>query len=278
MIPGFYLSSDRFYLLYDNRPPLQIRFEVLKGRLNVTFTSDYIGLVTMQHVDGMGTVCGQLKAPAGHVIMVSLERLPPKQCGISVSLSCSESGNTHKTVDSFYGGQGSVVRIYIASQLDVCVIMSSDYVIRKSCFKLLFSFLPKGRMSRILSNGLASCSVAYFQTFQTHLLCNLKEECEGEQAETGLRPINRLVYQGWVAAGQKCYKRFNKRTFKFKPARAQLLCRSLGFELALIKTAQEFQDFKKYAVSEKKQYGIRSPEKRWLNWLNSSFYLRIFHV
>ena len=245
MIPGYYLSTDQFYLLYNNRPPLQIRFEVLKGRLNITFTSDYTGLVTLRNVDGMGTVCDQLNAPIGHAIMVSLERIPPKQCGVSVLLSCVESGNTHRTVDSFSGGQGSVVRLYNAAQLNVCVIMSSDYIVRKSCFKLLFSFLYKDIASTRLRSGLTIRSAADFLVFQTHLLCNLKEGCEEGRAETGHCFITSL---GWMAVGQKCFKRFYSKML-FKPVKAHVYCRSLGFELALIKTRQEFQGLKNYLLS-----------------------------
>ena len=226
MIPGYYLSTDQFYLLYNNRPPLQIRFQVLKGPLNITFTSDYTGLVTMWHVNGMGTVCDQLKAPRGHVTMVSLEIIPPKQCGIFVLLSCIESGNSHRTVDSFSGSQGSVVRMYNTARLNVCVIMSSDYIVRKSCFKLLFSFLYKDIASRRLSSGLAIRRTADFLVFQTHLLCNLKEGCEEGRAETGHCFINSL---GWMAVGQKCFKRFYSKML-FKPVKAHVYCRSLGFD------------------------------------------------
>ena len=50
-----------------------------------------------------------------------------------------------------------------------------------------------------------------------------------------------------MASGQKCYKRFTSQS-EIRHGTAPDTCRRLGFELASIKTQQEFEDFKKMAL------------------------------
>ena len=227
LVPVFYLDTKDYSLVYQNKPPLRIRFEVLQGRLYIAKTSVYAGFVTMLHAEGMGTVCDQLKVPAGHVAIISFQRRPPEQCGISVSLLCSDPHNSYRTVENFPGGQGCVVKTCNGTQLDVCVVMSPDYVSRESCFKLSFSFLPQGSLPETLSSPRHNCSVAD----------------DTGRVDTGL-------CRGWVAAGQKCYKWFTSRDSYIKPEKARDLCRSMGFELTLLKTMQGFQNFVKYLKPE----------------------------
>ena len=69
-----YLSStNQFYMSYQNYPPFRIKFQAVKGKLDIQYTSNYSGFVTMWYQQGFGTVCDQLKAPNDHYIMVSFE-------------------------------------------------------------------------------------------------------------------------------------------------------------------------------------------------------------
>ena len=66
-------STNRLYLSYEDRPPLRIAFEVVKPMLDIRYTSDYSGFVTTSYLEGFGTVCDHLRAPTGHIIVVSFE-------------------------------------------------------------------------------------------------------------------------------------------------------------------------------------------------------------
>ena len=245
--PFFFLSTtNQLYVYYANRPRLSIKFEGEIHKLDVKYMSNQSGFVTIWHQEGEGKVCDQLIAPNDHVIMVSFEQFLGV-CGVSVSFGCRESGNTGETWNTFRTDTDKVSKVCNASHLQICVRTGLvGYIsISKSCFKLLFSFHPADRVPQRHSSGLYNCSVDYYWRFQQHLHCNLEVDCADGRDEAAHCPYSSPACTGWVASHQKCYKRFKSQS-RIGHRGASGLCRTtLGFELASIKTQQEFRDFRR---------------------------------
>ncbi|KAK7482380.1 hypothetical protein BaRGS_00026399, partial [Batillaria attramentaria] len=110
-------------------------------------------------------------------------------------------------------------------------------------FKMLFSYHPKPQSPRKLSSGLFNCTVTYFSTFKHHVECNLKQECQGREDEHGYCPFSSPFCKGEVAASShKCYKYFSADGL-VTWYDAQRHCQTLGKELAMMKTEEEWDIF-----------------------------------
>ena len=244
--PHLFLSTtNQLTVDFFHCPSLQVTFEAVKRRLDVRYTSNHSAVVTTWYEEGEGYVCDHLTAQVGHVLMVSFKRFIA--CSMVVWLRCMESGRTRETVDWFSEDPDRVSRVYNTSRLQVCVHMPTRTPLNKSCFKLLVSFHSERRVPQRLSSGLYNCSVDYYWRFQQHLDCNLKVECEDGRDEAGHCPFSSPACDGWVASGQKCYKRF---TFEsgISRVRAQGTCQSFGFDLASVKTQEELEGFRKLVL------------------------------
>ena len=232
---SLYLSStNRLYLYYANRPPLNIQFEAVKPKLDVQYTSEHTGFVIPSYQEGFGVVCDQLRAPNGHVIVVSFEWT---RCGMVVLATYMEHGSFQKTL-RISAGSKSVMKILNTTCLDMCIYLRGSYFHRGSCFKMLFSFHREHRLLKQLSSGLYNCSVDDYWMFKQHLDCNLKEECEDGRDETVHCSYSSPACQGWVAAHLKCYKMFTLAS-AIDVHKAKDTCQMYGFQLASIKTKQE---------------------------------------
>ena len=228
----FISSTNHLYLCYENRPPLQVTFEVVKPMLDIRYTSDYSGFVMTSNLEGFGTVCDHLRAPHGHNIVVSFEW---KHCTVSLQ----KPGNTFKE-NKRIANNHSGIRIFETAHLSVCVQLHVQYYKRhdKSCFKLRFSFHSKDSVPKLLSSDLYNCSVNYYQQFQQHVHCNMKVECKDGRDEGEHCPYISEACPGWVPAGHKCYKLFSV-GFNISVHRARDTCRTYGYQMASVKTEQE---------------------------------------
>ena len=240
--PAVYISTmNQLYMYYFNRPQLRIQFRAVKLGHDIKYTSNDTGIVTMWHQEGFGTVCDHIKAPTEHMIMVSFVE---NRCKNPVKILCRESGSACETVDLFNKDLNGLNEVYNASRLDLCVYMDIISPGPLACFKLLFSFHPEHKVPQRLSSSLYNCSVDYYPRFRMHLDCNIDIECEDGRDESGHCPYSSPACDGWVASYQKCYRRFKSESYIWS-GRVPDTCRALGFELASVKTEQEFKDFRK---------------------------------
>ena len=222
-------STNHLYLSYENRPPLRIAFEVVKPMLDIQYTSDYSGFVMTSYLEGFGTVCDHLRAPTGHIVVVSLEW---KYCLVSIQGSFTEI----RSKTNYPSG----TKIFETAHLKVCVHLKIKKVesYGESCFKLLFSFHSEDSVPKPLSSGLYNCSVDDYRKFQQHLHCNMKVQCEDGRDEGEHCPYQSSACPGWVPAHRKCYKLVAVRN-NFSVPRARDTCQAYGFQMASVKTKQE---------------------------------------
>ena len=236
-----YLATNNLlYVYYKNRPPVRIKFDAVKLRLDIRYTSDLSGFVTAWYKSTRGNVCDRLKVPVYHVIMVSHDSVRLQQCSAFLSLRYVTSGSGNKSVeerlsiDRYYH-----IKIYRTTQLDVCLHMAVDQNLLNSCFKLLFSFHPEHSVPQRLSSRLFNCSVDDYWRFQQHLDCNMQVDCEDGRDETGHCPFSSPACGGWISAHRKCYQLFQ---FDYTVAPSRIhICQALGFQLASIKTEKELE-------------------------------------
>ena len=237
----FLSTTNQLYMCYFNRPQLRVQFKAVKHGHDIKYTSNHSGVVTMWHQEGSGTVCDHIKAPPGHIIMVSFRE---NRCKSPVQLHFMESDSTRKTIDSFYKDHNGLNKVCNASRLDLCVYLDTNCPGFGACFKLLFSFHPDRKAPQRLTSGLYNCSVDYYPRFRMHLDCNFEVECEDGRDESGHCPFSSPACDGWVASYQKCYRRFTSKS-GILTGRALDTCRALGYELASVKTERELEDFRK---------------------------------
>ena len=237
----FISTTNQLYMYYFNRPKLRIQFRAVKLGHDIKYTSNDTGIVTMWDQEVSGTVCDHIKAPPGHMIMVSFRE---KRCKSPVKIFFRESGSARETVDSFDKDRNGLNEVYNTSRLDLCVYMDIISPGPLACFKLLFSFHAEHKVPPKLSSSLYNCSVDYYPRFRMHLDCNIYIECDDGRDESGHCPYSSPACDGWVASYQKCYKRFKSESYIWT-GRVPDICRALGYELASVKTEQESKDFRK---------------------------------
>ena len=229
-------STHQFYFYYKYNYRLGLKYEAVERTLDIRYTSDYTGFVTTWHHGGKGTSCGQLQAPAGHVI-ISFERFFVRRCPVVVTIQCMEAGSVHKTLHSIRGDRFKVIRLYNTTRLSICLDTGLYSRISIPCLKLLFSFHHRGEVPLKLGSGKYNCSVGGYWKFQQHVDCNLKAECEDGRDETEHCPFSSPACRGWVAAHNKCYMIFTAgSSVTVKAARHK--CRVLGYEMAVVKSEQ----------------------------------------
>ena len=283
--PSVFISTtNQLYMYYFNRPQLRIQFRAVKLGYDIKYTSNHSGVVTMWHQEGFGTVCDHIKAPLGHIIMVSFRE---NRCKSPVQLHFMESGSIRKTVDSFYKDRNGLSKVYNASRLDLCVYLDTISPGPLACFKLLFSFHPEHKVPQRLSSSLYNCSVDYYPRFRMHLDCNFDVECEDGRDESGHCPFSSAACDGWVASYQKCYRRFTSES-NILTGTVPDTCRALGYEVASVKTEREFEDFRNMFFRRETgmdiiglTYGFASMPpmyKYFLHWSDKTVIYKVKHI
>ena len=243
-------TANQMLLVYYNRPPVRVTFHALKHTFEKVDTSDHSGflaasLETQVYLTA-GEVCGTLKVPSGHVVLVSIEhRLVFSREEMFLSPSAHHKVYI-KFKQLFFDNFDKRVMIFITQELRVCLPFKPIANQRRQCLKMLFSFHPKNKALQRLNNGLFNCSVDYYWRFQQHLSCNKKVECEDGQDETAHCPFSRPACQGLVASTHKCYRLFSRSGAEgMNYLTAMSICRTLGLRLLSIKTIQVLRDLYK---------------------------------
>ena len=238
--PWFHLSSaNNLSLLYLNSPPIVTRIETVP-RFVLKYTSGRAGHLMTPHHYSVDRVCGEVKVPPGHVVMVSFLRFSHPTCRMLVTLQWLEVGRRVKTCLQFQSNKNRHILVYNTTRLAVCA--DGRCTGRQIFFELLFSFQSDSKVLDKLKSGLYNCSVEDYWRYRHHLECNLKVECEDGRDEAGHCPFSSPACPGWVASLRKCYREF--RQSPGSPEKAQDTCRAHGYELASVKTQEEFDDFK----------------------------------
>ena len=212
--------------LYD------ITSEAVERKLDIRFTSDHFGYVTVKSVEDLKRQCSLLKAPNGHVIMVSFGSYA--SC---LTLYYTEPGRTLTMKEQFRKDPDNAIKVYFTTHLKVCfeLFICGN---RLKSLKLPFSFHVEDKLPPKLNNGLYNCSGDYYRRFQHHVHCNTKKECEDGRDELEHCQLSSPQCQGLVAAYHKCYMMFVLE-IEITGLKARDKCRALGYELASIKTDKE---------------------------------------
>ena len=213
---------------------LYTEFEAVKPNLTVQYTSQDAGFVTTRHQKTQGTVCEQLTVPKGHVIALSPDLLYTG-CQLHEEIHSMRVDDTEVYTYS-RNNYGTNTKLFKATRIKMCVSVRTGA--KRSCYKMRFSFHPESKVPQRLSSGLFNCSTDDYRRFKSHLDCNLKVECADGRDETGHCPFSSPACQGWVAEHHKCYMLFQSPS-QITGRRVRDACRTLGFEMASVKTEQE---------------------------------------
>ncbi|PVD28741.1 hypothetical protein C0Q70_11335 [Pomacea canaliculata] len=256
-IPFLLSGSNQFFfriIISTSMIEFKLRFtanqEDLRATLPLVRTSPTSGYVTtwgFENDNGQPCVVNASRTvniPLNHVAMISfsyIEVLYAPNCGItSIKLQeLDNNGNLSQKIEIC----GNVVIPALVLSRSFEVRFYNNICFGKG-FKMIFSFHPVNETPARLDSGLWDCSVPHYNTFKQHLDCNLEPECHGGEDEGPQCPFSSPACNGSVAAGHKCYfplKDINTISWFF----ARQECRNRGGSLAVMKTNQEWDAFKK---------------------------------
>ena len=150
----------------------------------------------------------------------------------------------------------------------------------KSGMNMSFSFHTALAAPGLLTTGFFNCSVSHYASFQQHLHCNLKQECEGGEDEGAHCPFSSPSCKGWVEAGGKCYIPVDSdHAVSWQTAQSQ--CKNSGADLAMMKTPNQWEAFWKisrvsrnwqcaYVGLQLKSRSVHSLYRKTWTWVDGS--------
>ena len=260
--PPAFLSPTNHLYFYVPVPLclLSIRFKAsevnIRNKLIISFTTPTTGYMMTPGYDGVRSpprylsVTEHLHIPSDHRVLVSFQRFD-----ISAKRPCGETRVEFYVLTSRYyhvwekcNENHIPADEYTAHAVKVHVSSGPKPL---TGFKMLFSFHPIEEASAKLESGFFNCSVAHYSSFQRHLHCNLEPECWEGQDETEHCPFSNSVCRGKVASSNKCFHYVTNDALGPTtscldfPTRAQRYCKSLGGNLATVRSPTELQDFLK---------------------------------
>ena len=131
-------------------------------------------------------------------------------------------------------------------------------------FTLLYTFHPEGKVPHRLSSGLYNCSVDHYWTFQQHLHCNIKVECEDGRDETADCPVSSAACRPWGNSGRKCYRLVTKESLQSSDtgyrsflARAVRFCASLNASIGVPKDVHDLKIMRSIFAKIKTRRGMK---------------------
>ena len=249
--PSIYLStSDQMFVTHYNSPTLQILFETAMYRLDIVHMSNISGYIIPLAPTGYSlrrrSIAGTLTVPMGHIVMISFGIFKiHHRCFLRVLLQWKEQQKPHLDhKESIAVDFERLVRSYHTSQIKIEVFLTNEIPgdFSTSCLKIIFSYHPENSVPQRLSNALYNCSVDDYWTFQQHLDCNLKVECEDGRDEAEHCPYSSKACQGLVASHNKCYRYLVFKT-PVHPMVAADECHRHRLNVSTVKTSQELNDF-----------------------------------
>ena len=251
-------TTNKMYISHGNSPHVQVWFEAVDF-FHLVLTSKHSGYLTYDAYNRRfmrkPTFWTDLTVASGHVLVVSFELfysgvgciVVSKQClycYFDLKLSWKER-NGNQTLFSFLDYKtGRPVEIYDTTKLKVRLELKYYWRLQnKNCMKMLFSFHQKHEEPQQLGNGLFNCSVDNYWTFQQHLNCNRKTECEDGRDETEHCPFRSQLCKGnWVKSRGKCFTLISvEQDISSRQARYE--CKRRGLKQGTLKTDSELEDF-----------------------------------
>ena len=230
----------------------------LWSQMTTEFTSQETGFVTSPGFDVTRPYGPFLDAwcnitiPEQHVMMVSFPHfaLRPNTDRMLVfgfysfaKLSAVTLSGLVQNQHTFSHTEYISPRLYQSAMLTVH-FKSERYWITKqrSGMNMSFSFHTLLAAPGLLTSGFFNCSVSHYASFQQHLHCNLKQECEGREDEGAHCPFSSPSCKGWVEAGGKCYIPVDSdHAVSWQTAQSQ--CKNSGADLAMMKTPSQWEAF-----------------------------------
>ena len=251
-------TTNKMYISHDNSTQVQVWFEEVDF-FHMVHTSKHSGYLTYDAYNRRfmrkPIFWTDLTVASGHVLVVSFELFYSDvrcivvsdqclYCYFELKLSWKERNDNQTIVSSFYFDIGRPVEIYDTAKLKVRLELR--YYRRpqnRNCMKMLFSIHPNHREPHRLSNGLFNCSVDNYWTFQQHLNCNRKTECEDGRDETEHCPFRSQLCKGnWVKSRGKCFTLISvEQDISSRQARYE--CKRRGLKQGTLKTDSELEDF-----------------------------------
>ena len=231
----------------------------LWSRMTPVFTSKKAGFVTSpgfdvtRPYDLFPDAWCNITIPDHHVVMVSFPHFALRSRNVNpllfghhnfVRLSEVTLTGLVQKQHTFSQTEYISPRLYHSAMLTIRFKSEkSDWDVElRSGVNMSFSFHPQLSAPGLLTTGLFNCSVPHYTSFQQHLHCNLKQDCEGGEDEGAHCPFSSPHCKGWVEAGGKCYIPVDSHhTLSWQTARSQ--CKSRGADLAMMKTPVEWEAF-----------------------------------
>ena len=280
-VPFLVSTSNHLYFKYVNLEydiQLPFRFSVIftattnafRRMMPVLYRTEFSGYITSPGFDGQTglprsvDIQEELSIPHGHIAMVSFPVFQPgdnfwEPCDVFLELTVSaRSNNTtmlwkkctdEKISPKLYNITRLILRLHTAKHWVLPMMRNPTNA--GAGFKMLFSFHPTDAVPQMLSDGRFNCSVDHFSSFREHLDCNMEQECDNRQDETGQCPFSSPACGGKVASHNKCY--FYIRVGRMSWNLAEDKCREHGGRLATIKTSQELLDAKQMPLLSKEE-------------------------
>ncbi|KAK7474673.1 hypothetical protein BaRGS_00034097, partial [Batillaria attramentaria] len=175
--------------IYNEAEPfnLHVNFTAVpvtaRPQLVVTFTTDMAGYVQTpgwsdrQVYPSLMNSCVDIKAPAGHNIMISFQTpdIHEEDCmQLFKSRSCTGQADV-----SSCNYKNRDYRPKLLDTDSISVYFRSEGVYAQGGFHMFFSFHNMSALPQQLPGGMWNCSVPYWADFQQHFLCTLVPECAG---------------------------------------------------------------------------------------------------
>ena len=271
----------------------------LWSRMTTVFTSQETGFVTSPGIDVTRPYDPFLDAwcnitiPEQHVMMVSFPHFALRPNTFHrllmlyghynlVTLSAVTLAGLVQNQHTFSNTEYISPRLYHSAVMAVHFKSErSDWDVKqRSGMNMSFSFHPPLAAPGLLTTGFFNCSVSHYTSFQQHLHCNLKQECEGGEDEGAHCPFSSPSCKGWVEAGGKCYIPVDSdHAVSWQTAQSQ--CKNSGADLAMMKTPSQWEAFWKishvsrnwqcaYVGLQLKSRSVHSLYRKTWTWVDGS--------
>ena len=249
----FDIRFDRNYEEKAEPMPFHVLFlatkQQLRAKLRVTARSSVSGYIMpagypYTAIPTFTKASHTIHAPNHYSVMVSfvprmdLHRFHMGHGSATITLSRIQSNGTGLTRWTKRGVQNIPVQLHDSS-IHIKIIASFNC----ASFKIYFSLHPPQALPLKLHSGLFNCSVPHYASFEEHVRCNLKKECEGREDEGGHCPFSSAACDGNIAvANVKCYSLHVLRT-RVSWLQAKGLCEAKSGQLAIMRSMEEMRVF-----------------------------------
>ena len=187
-----------------------------------------------------------LKAPPGHVFMISYEQTEVSRC---LAIYVDEDD---KRISSGYFHISPVnlvchTDVRLAQLFTKGRVLAARYYLNSVTrydmgFRLFFSILPRHVAPKRLADRTWNCSVPHWPQFRSHLQCNLCTECYGAEDEVNCSHTTDRCGPGFLELGGACFFYRQRPSDNLTWMAASDVCTRWGGKLASLNTQQKWQD------------------------------------